>query len=201
MYMSGLLHNAFNSNDYRFSKEKTSISDTKVPRLGSKREEILKKLDTKYGTNSWRFAWSFGDDKFINFEEACEKYEDSYERFLKRNRHIATYLSKNARDVYDTNPSNVSSRFEYTHQEDDATHIQDIAVRKVMAKLKIPFKGSKLIQVRGTSEDKFGRLLSPMNVPFSQPQKVINSKKDKPSVEDFWQKNRVIQFLDKAIKT
>jgi hypothetical protein len=182
-----------NSNSWR-------IVEKQVPRLGKKREEKIAEYDKKYGKNNWRFAWQLGG-KSINFLEACEEYEKSYLKHFQRNRQDLEYLSRNALEVYDTNLSNIESGLDYAHQEDTATHIQDIAIRRIMSQKNLTFNGDKYIQIRKRSQDPVGRSLSPLNVAFHKPRLVKNLSKASATVEDFWQNNRVIQYLDRVIKS
>lgn len=189
-------HSFFSTDDDRFKQAK--IADEKIPRLSEHRHEIVQKYNNQYGENNWRFAWRYGHN-YLNFLEACAKYEEAFAQHFNEHPEKLGYLSKNASDLYDTNPSNIKSGTEYTRQEDSSTHLQDIAIRRIMAKLNIPFNGTKLIQIRSTSEDPVGATLTPLKVPFHEPAMVLTDKEN-PTIEDFWQCNRVIQFLDSAIK-
>ncbi|MFC1731984.1 hypothetical protein ACFL6I_16820 [candidate division KSB1 bacterium] len=46
---------------------------------------------------------------------------------------MTTYTS----EVYDIHPSNVESGLDYSNQECDATHLQDISVRRALTRIKL----------------------------------------------------------------
>jgi len=176
------------------------VAEMPTKRLGDKRDEVITQIDDEYGEGNWRFAWKHGAN-YLNFLEACAVYEKGYEEHFKEHPEKLDYLSKNASELYDTQESNVQSGGDYLKQEDSSTHLQDIAIRRIMAQQGIPFKGDHLIQIRGEKKnpDDVGRLLTPFKVPFHEPDEVLTDK-TKPTIEDFWQCNRVIQFCDDLCK-
>lgn len=188
----------FSLDNKKFNSQ-PKVSDEKVPRLGDHRNEFISKQDEKYGEGNWRFAWKYGA-QYLNFLEACQVYEDAFEVHFNQNPEKLQYLSANAKEIYDTNHSNINSGTDYSHQEDSSTHLQDISIRRIMSKLNMPFNGDRLIQIRSSSQDPIGRTLTPLRVPFHKPGEVITNK-ETPTIEDFWQCNRVVQYLDKAIKS
>jgi nicotinate-nucleotide adenylyltransferase len=106
-------------------------------------------------------------------------------------------LCATASDVYDIQPSNVESGLDYHKQECTATHLQDIAVRRVLVRLGRSFKGDHLVQIRGHESE--GYRLNPGKVPFHEPESIIEPTFapgrwwDAHSVEDFWQSNKVLE--------
>lgn len=185
----------------------TTDTGTRVPRLGAKRSKIIEKLNLEKGENTWRFAWDLGSGEFGDFEKAISLYEDSYFKHLEEakcpkdtSKRKIDYLSEQASNVFDTTIKNAESGYNYYRQDTPAAHFQDIAIRRVMAKMGIQFKGNKPIKVRSRyNTDLVGISLSPKKVPFINPQ-IVKMPSDKaneiPSIEDFWQYNRVIQFCE-----
>ena len=172
---------------------KTVIDDP--GRLGSRREQKIAGYNQDFGQLTWRFAWDLGTNDFGNFLDAVPEYENAYSKYLTKNRGLLDYLSNNASQVYDIEPNDVLSGENYLIQSPKATHLQDISVRRIMAQQGQNFNGSRLIQIRGVKEnpDPVGKSLSPFKVPFHIPQ-IVRTHKSAPSIEDFWQKNRVVQL-------
>ena len=170
--------------------------------LGKDRDNKYKEWNLAYGETNWRLAWKW-QDKYLNFVQACGIYEDAYFIFLKNNRRVLTELVSDASNIYDDAPSNVNSGTNYLVQETSHTHIQDIAIRRSLERLKESFKGGELIQIR----DKKGihplnLVLSPGRVPFHRQDLIVSPWLDggwcQPgSVECFYQSNRFLQVKDK----
>jgi hypothetical protein len=105
-------------------------------------------------------------------------------------------LLRDARDVYDTNVSNTQSGFDWHHQEDTSSHLQDIAVRRSVRDLGREFTGTKLMQIRGQDSDL--PELNPGKVPFVLAEYILKPKQylalwiQTDSVEDFWQNNKFV---------
>jgi hypothetical protein len=106
-------------------------------------------------------------------------------------------LIREAKDIYDTAPSNVESGLDYHKQEDARSHLQDIAIRRALKNMGLSFQGEKLMQVRDVGSD-FPEL-SPGKVPFVLPKSSILKMRpyiaewvEKGSVEDFWQNNKFV---------
>ncbi len=121
-------------------------------------------------------------------------YENSYFEFMKNNKPILDWLINTAKDVYDNDISNINSKTDYSIQETKSTHIQDIAVRRVIQRMNLEFKGQELIQIRG--KDSRGYMLNPGKIPFYKPEFILKPERngwwDKDSIEDFWQSNKII---------
>jgi len=165
--------------------------------LGGQRENKYREWDKIFGENNWRLAWKW-QDKYLNFVDACEIYEDAYFIFLKNNRMVLQDLATCASNIYDDDPSNVNSGTDYLIQETRHTHIQDIAIRKSVERLEESFRGKELIQIRDSlGKHPLSMTLSPGIVPFHRPNLIV-----KPwltgwwqsgSVECFYQSNRFLQ--------
>ncbi len=172
-----------------------------VSQLGTRRNQVVRALSKEYGYLTWRFAWQVGDGKYVPYKEAVKIYEEGYEEHLKANPDKVQYLSETARDVFDNDESNVVSGNNYYNQGKKLTHLQDISIRRVMAKLGHSFNGDKLVRVRKSrNSDAVGKSLSPKLIPFHRPEIVKGfkpiKKQTEPTIEDFWQLNRVIQYSD-----
>lgn len=172
--------------------------------FGKKRDELVAKCDKEYGKGNWRLAYQWGI-LVIEREQAIQIYEDAYYEFLKNNPKTLEWLVNTASDVYDTAPSNVEARFDYNHQETPNTHLQDIAIRKSVMRLGKWFKGEHLVEIRSKSKE--GRTLSPGIVPFHLPEMIVKEEiKDygekgmwwqNGSIEDFYQRNKLLQVKEK----
>ena len=179
--------------------------------LGKRRDAYFALLNEKYGVGNWKFAWSLrryptasveGKD-WVDFGGMCQLYEDAYFYFLNSYPFWLNELLREAYDVYDDEESNVKSGLDYTIQETNRTHIQDIAIRNVVNRMGRKFHGAKLIQIRQElGSHRLSKVLSPGRVPFHRPEIIrdgehYNSDPDsKPDwwtpgrVEDFYQRNR-----------
>lgn len=80
-----------------------------------------------------------------------------------------------ATDVYDHDLSNCASGLDYTRQEGAATHLQDIAIRRVALRRGWRFTGDELVQIRSHSSY-WGNLLSPGRVPFHLPEHIVTPR-------------------------
>ena len=165
--------------------------------LGKRRDEKCKEWDSMYGEDNWRLAWRVGEI-FVDFDGACELYGDAYFEFLKSHSEVVQQLIRDASNVYDDNPSNIDSGFDYSKQETVRTHLQDIAIRCALKRLGVWFYGKKLIQIRhDIGKHPLSMALSPGKVPFHMPD-IFDSPElegwwDPGSVESFYQSFRVLQ--------
>ncbi len=165
--------------------------------LGKHRDAKQREWDEGFGPGNWRLVWQIGDNYF-GVEAAIALYEDAYFRFLEENQAITQRLVREAGDVYDDNPSNVSCGLNYFPQETNRTHLQDIAIRRVLVRLGLWFQGMDLIQIRddrGTHP--LSLTLSPGRVPFHRPDLIVAPELEgwwqAGSVESFYQSNRWLQ--------
>lgn len=164
--------------------------------VGHRREKSVRKLDATFGEGRWRidYVWK---GAFLSRDEALELYDEAYYRFLAARADLLDWLCATASDVYDTDPSNVASGFDYLAQQGGATHLQDIAVRRAVRRLGRTFEGTRLIEIRG--KDSEGYALNPGRVPFHEPDAILQPRSipgnwvEAGSVEDFWQSNKVLR--------
>ena len=165
--------------------------------LGQRRELRYSEWNARYGDGNWRLAWKIGES-FADFLGACALYEDAYYAFMLRRADVTEQLVNEACEVYDDEPSNVASGFDYLKQETGRTHVQDIAIRRSILRMGIWFRGTELIRIRhkdGTHP--LSMTLSPGKVPFHQPilieEPEIKGWWDLGSVEAFYQSNKYLQ--------
>lgn len=201
-----------------FAHENISMSPDFLPikrigYLGGKREHFVQRMDKLYGEGNWTLGY-IADGKTLTRDMALELYQKSYEAFFRVNPDFTQKLLREARDVYDTNISNVASGLDWHAQEDSRSHLQDIAVRRAVKELGFTFQGDKLLQIRGLDSDL--PELNPGQVPFISPDLIISPSEfaadwvKKGSIEDFWQNNKflfvrgtkaVIQSLQQDVMT
>lgn len=168
--------------------------------FGRRRDMRIAAFNADHGEGQWKLAWygpKGGGSHFHTFESACKHfYEASYTLWFYKNLEevdtICTYG-----ECIDNAPTNVQSGLDYAKQEAFSTHIQDIAVRNVLATLGRKFEGpkDKILVIR--SKDSEGYKYGPGNIPFFdadfilQPSKCPSWSKE-GTVEDFWQSNKVL---------
>jgi len=168
--------------------------------LGKKRDDKCAEWNALYGEGNWRLVHVFGG-AVLDFLGVCAVYEDAYFEFFKDNPNILQQLVAEASDVWDDAESNVQSGFDYLKQETGRTHIQDIAIRRSVARRGCCFQGKGLIRIR----DKEGShplslILSPGRVPFHRLGLIVQPELEgwwlPGSVESFYQSNRVLQVRE-----
>lgn len=165
------------------------------------RNELLE----KFGENNWKIA-HLVNDQLLTRDEALIHFENSYLSFFQKNPEILEWLILSAKEIFDTDPSNVDSGLDYSIQETDAIHLHDIAIRRVLTKLNKNFQGENLMQIRGENSD--GYILTTGQVPFYKPELILKPELkgwwQKKSIESFWQSNKVLAVkfdkLDKMSK-
>lgn len=165
--------------------------------FGSARDRKHAEYDAEHGPGNWRLAWQFGG-RVIDRAGMTMLYEDAYYEFLRHRREILTALVSEARDVYDDAESNVASGLDYTVQETGRTHVQDIAIRRVVLRLGESFRGSELIQIRDSlGSHPLSMILSPGQVLFHRPDLIVEPQLGwwaRGSVESFYQSNKFLQI-------
>lgn len=186
-----------------FSSESMGWQDMERPGFfGRNRDSKFKEYDGRFGEGNWRIAWIWRD-KRLEFVKACKHYEQSYFIDSFKRKDVWNELVNTASSVYDMEPRDIESGFDYTIQKGNATHIQDIAIRNVVRRTLREFKGSELVQIKG-QKTKWGALLSPGKVPFYKPEMIILPEMkgwwDVNSIEDFWQRNKVLQAKEPELK-
>jgi len=155
--------------------------------FGDKKDQIIDGYNQKYGKENWQLAWKFGQER-ISFLLACQIYEDAYFADSLNREDLWKKLTHDAKNIYDHKESNIFSGFDYSIQESPASHLQDIAIRRVVLRRSWQFEGDKLIQIRSHKEY-WGRNLSPGKVQFHLPALI-----EKPNLEGWWEKNSVEDF-------
>lgn len=165
--------------------------------LGKKRNETQQRWTMRYGEGNWRLIWRYGDAE-LDFLGVCAVYEDAYNRFFSDNPAVLKLLLSEASNVYDDDPSNMLSGFDYARQETERTHIQDTAIRRVVARMGERFRGPEPIQIRDKlAPHALSMLLSPGKVPFHRRYQIVDPRVtgwwEKDSVEDFYQSNKFLQ--------
>jgi len=176
---------------------------------GNKKNTIYQRFNEKFGEEHWLPAHFF-DEKVVSRYDAYLIYEEGYYQFLKKNPDIRKWIVQTASEVFDIATSNVASGLDYCVQECDATHLQDITVRRALTRLQLEdegisydpenlpvipiFEGDHLVQIRGHETE--GYVLTPGQVPFHRPELGVDEPKrscwKKDSVEDIYQRNKVL---------
>lgn len=165
--------------------------------FGSKREAKHAEYDQRFGVGNWRLAWDVNGQPFTR-EQMNMLYEDSYFEFLLAHPEVLDELVSVACDVYDDAPTNVESGLDYTCQETERTHVQDIAIRRAVSRLGRVFEGSELLQIRDNlGTHPLSMTLSPGRIPFHRKDLLLQPELEgwwEPgSVESFYQSNKVLQ--------
>jgi hypothetical protein len=179
---------------------------------GFKKRKIYSTLDERFGSDNWSPAHFF-DGEVVSRATANRIYGQSYYEFLRGNPSLRQDLIENASEVFDIAPSNIQSGYDYEKQECEATHLQDIAVRRALARIRLEeqginydeeslprmdlFKGDHLVQIRDHTTEGFYRFnLNPGQVPFHKPELILDTEQrgwwTSGSVEDWYQKNKVL---------
>jgi hypothetical protein len=174
---------------------------------GFQKEKIYDKFNVRFGENNWLPAHTF-QGEIITRNQAYLIYEESYYHFIKNNPEVKDWLVNTASEVYDIQCSNIKSGLDYNNQECEATHLQDISVRRVLTRLKLEeegksiedklpeleiFHGDHPVQIRGRNTEGF--VLNPGEVPFHLPEEILEGKRGwwkKGSVEEWYQNNKVL---------
>lgn len=154
-------------------------------------------------------GWLVGN-KFLEYLEVCQLYEDAYYEYFKMRPELLEYLLSEASNVYDDDPNNIESGLDYSKRGAVRTHIQDIAIRRCVRRFGNKFKGKKLIQIRDrVGNHPLSLALSPGQVPFHKPKLLSNPDNLEEitknawwlpgSVEDFYQRAKRL-CVKKSIK-
>jgi hypothetical protein len=163
--------------------------------FGKERDEKIRAYDDRFGKGNWKIAWEWNGEA-VGFDIACQIYEDGYYADSFQREKLWRELIEKARDVYDIEEQDVKSGLDYRIQKGRATHLQDIAIRRVVLRRGWRFEGDELIQIRSHSTY-WGDKLSPGRVRFHLPERIVvphlEAWWDYDSVEDFYQSNKVIQ--------
>jgi hypothetical protein len=165
--------------------------------FGSRRDALHAGYDARYGPGGWRLAWDVAGHPFDR-ERMTLLYEDAYHEHLRAHGDLLDELCREACDVYDDAPSNMASGLDYTRQETASTHVQDIALRRVVARLGRVFTGPAPVQIRhGAGGHPLSEALDPGRVPFHRPEWLLTPELEgwwlPGSVESFYQSNKLLQ--------
>ena len=172
--------------------------------FGAKRDAKHLEYDQRFGVGEWRIAWQVGES-IVGLDGAVMLYEDAYFEFIRSNPAILAQLLADASDVYDDEPSNTESGFDYFKQETARTHLQDVAIRRVVLRLGERFRGNRLIRIRQELGDHpLSMTLSPGRVPFHRPDLIVQPQLEKwwlpYTVESFYQSNKVLQVQEQPME-
>jgi len=166
--------------------------------VGGNKANAVRQLTERYGKGRWRIVWAWREG-YIDRDEAIRHYEDAYVHFLDANNETLEWLLTNASDVYDISPRDVQSGLNYAIQQEKATHLQDIAIRRAVMRLGKEFVGDRLIQVRHLRGE--GQRYNPGLVPFHMPELIVKPHLpgwwNEASIEDFYQSNKRLQIRDR----
>ena len=165
--------------------------------FGAHRAERHQKYDRLFGAGKWRLAWSVRGYPFSRAQMTM-LYEDAYFVFLSQNEDVLEQLLAEASDVYDDAITNMKCGLDYDKQETERTHVQDIAIRRVVSRLGRVFDGPQPIQIRDALGDHpLSMTLSPGRVPFHFPDLLMQPELEDwwlpGSVESFYQSNKFLQ--------
>ena len=170
--------------------------------FGKKKEEFVSEYNRKYGKGNWTLRW-IADGYQMDYLASCRfHYEYSYFTYLLMRPEIVDSISL-YENVIDNAASNIESRLDYSIQESESTHIQDIAIRNCLHLLGRNFLGlsqERFLVIRGKSSS--GAFLNPGVIPFHNPaliedQSLCPAWAERGSVEDFWQSNKWLVVKEK----
>lgn len=163
--------------------------------FGSRRLWFKEHYDELYGEGGWMECWEYSGD-ILPFEDAVYLYDLSYMLFLREHRWIAELIAAEYWECYDNSPDNIRAGCNHDPLA-VPRHLQDVSVRKALRAMGLSFNQDKsnLLEIRGPKSN--GYLLSPMIVTFVEPGRIspFGPAEDwvkKGSVEEFWQRNKVI---------
>lgn len=169
-----------------------------VPIFGNRRKRAMGNLRNKFGD----FTLAHYVGKLRSQKDVVNLFEEAYFEHLSKNSELLEWLVTTASDVYDKEPEDTESGLDYSKQG-EYTHLQDIAIRRVIKRFGKQFEGKQLLRVR--SKDPDGNVLSPGNVPFHKTELINNFNHNKQwwkpgSVEDFYQKSKALLVKPKTLK-
>lgn len=151
--------------------------------LGRRRNDTYAAWDVEYGRDNWQLLWKVNEN-YLNFLGVCTLYEDAYFEFIAARPRDGIFINEliTAKDVYDDSPTNVNSGLDYTIQETNHTHIQDVAIRRCLVRLGLWFKGPELLQIRDSQgKSPLSMILSPGQIMFHRADWI-----EKPFLEGWW---------------
>ena len=164
--------------------------------LGSRKQEILDNYDNLYGRDTWlygntpwRLVWDVNGAS-VGTEGALVLYENAYFQYFDQHPDELRWIADNFVNVYDNNPSNVNSGFDYSIQEFGGNHYQDIAIRRALIREGLWFKGEGLLEIR-ISEP--GVKWNPGRIQFHKPDLI-----PKPEIPGWWKPGSVESWYQSA---
>ncbi|GEM_PF-475940 len=157
--------------------------------IGSRKEEVVKNCDTLYGKDNWRWVWNH-DGQSLDLQQVLALYEQAYTRYFNQHPEELQWIAENFANVYDNHPSNVHSGIDYTIQEFGGHHFQDIAIRRVMAKQGLRFRGTGLLEIRMKAP---GKQWSPGEIPFHAPDSI-----HQPELVGWWKQGSLESWYQSA---
>lgn len=162
------------------------IDNNSTGYVGRHRNKGWRERDKRFGKDNWRMSWLVGD-RLLEYVEACGLYEDAYFVYFQKRPELLEHLLNVASDVYDDDPSNVSSGTDYLKRGDIRTHIQDISIRRCVKRFGKMFRGKKLLQIRDRlGEHPLSLALSPGQVPFHKPEWLSHPDNLEKIQKDMW---------------
>jgi len=171
--------------------------------FGEERNRILDEYDQLYGHGNWRIRHQLGS-RTMDFDESVKIYELCYELdFLHPDRrYIWNELIDKSKEVWTEQWSDLESGTNYYLQNALAAHYEDVAIRRILHKYDLKFKGKNLTRIRADSDDLVGRVLSSIHIKFIYPEYIEDTIDDqfhwwdrhKGSLECFWHLNKILQI-------
>jgi len=178
--------------------------------VGFGKDELYESFNGRFGSNNWLPAHYF-DEQVTSRYEGYLMYDESYYHFLKGNLGLREWIVNTASEVIDYDMTNIDSGLDLSKQEGEATHLQDISVRRALTRLVLEeqgipydienlpnlriFRGNRVVQIRGHKTEGFS--LNPGQVPFYKPELIIGEHDPnvwwlENSAEDAYQRNKVL---------
>ncbi len=158
---------------------------------GSRKDDIIKGCDKLY--SKWRIVWDAGGQS-LELPAALELYEKAYHSYFNVHPEEIEWIAKKFSNVYDNNPSNIESGFDYSKQEFGGNHYQDIAIRRCLRRRNMWFSGQGLLEIR---MQQHGGKWSPGKIPFHKPELIPKPELpgwwDLGSIESWWQSAKYLE--------
>lgn len=159
-----------------------------VARCGAwKDARIHREFDARFGAGNWRTGYTWGG-MTLDVRSGIQIYEDGYYHALRNDPELLEWLLT-YQDVYDTSPTNTDSYCDYSLQEVEGAsqHWQDVAIRRVLRRLGLWFRGQRLLEIRGHSSE--GYRLNPGQLPFHRADLLVQ-----PRQYGWWQSGSIEEF-------
>lgn len=139
--------------------------------------------------------------RIIDRAGAILLYEEAYFHHLESDSDLRNWIVESFCEVYDNALTNIGSGCDYSIHEAPTVHLQDIAIRRVLLRLGLSFKGDELLQVRGVGSN--GYRLNPGRLAFHIPEEIVQPNVQgcwqQDSIEDFWQSNKVLAVTARGL--